>query len=604
MEAYSMKPLKKKIFGTVIFIALCIAFSIACTACATKSSLLPTDTAESPAPEPSAAASTDAMYSGKTTAKSEFASAPLPTGASKPTSSGLKAGFSDDNAQFNYFIDFLEKYKHVPHYAYDISNRMSFTVLDKDKKPIANARIELYTVVNGGKGTKLLETGVSAADGSFRFYPIELAKRSDPQNQNLASVWAVITYNQQRIEKLIDCNGVRNQEIVFSTARIVKQPVPLDIVFVMDTTGSMGEEIDRLKATIQIINDNISTLKPRPAMRFGMVLYRDKGDEYITKIIQLTDDLSAFEKELAKVKAGGGGDRPEDLESALDETINKINWNTDGIRLAFVITDADAHLDYGRTYTYIDASIDAKNKGIKLYTIGTGGLPLQGEYILRQISQLSNARYIFLTYGEKSESEGGTEGAVSHHTGANFTSDKLEVVIIKFVREEMAYQSDTPIVTEEEYFEAQKTESQKNEEILSQLFEQALNNLLDYSSLKITKDTPIALLPIAAQNDENKAVAEYFSEQILITANKLQRFKLVERKDLQKILQELELQLSGLVDEKNAVKVGYLLGAEVLITGTLYIKDGKYEIFIKLIRVGTGEILAVTRTKIDKKLGL
>ncbi len=127
---------------------------------------------------------------------------------------------------------------------------------------------------------------------------------------------------------------------------------------------------------------------------------------------------------------------------------------------------------------------------------------------------------------------------------------------------------------------------------------------MDYSSLKITKDTPIALLPIAAQNDEHKAVAEYFSEQILITASKLQRCKLVERKDLQKILQELELQLSGLVDEKNAVKVGYLLGAEVLITGTLYIKEDKYEIFIKLLRVGTGEILAVTRAKIDKKLGL
>lgn len=597
-----MKQLPTKSYGTRAFIALCTVVSIAIIACATKTSPLPGDSAEPPAP--SAAASADEFYGGKTTAKSELSAPSLPTGTAKPTASGLKAGFSDDNAQFNYFIDFLEKYKHVPHYAYDISNRMSFTVLDKDNKPIANARIELYTVEKGGKGTILLEAGVTTADGMFRFYPLELAKLANPQTQNLASVWAVITYNQQRIEKLIDCNGIRNQEIVLTTKRIITQPMPLDIVFVMDTTGSMGEEIDRLKATIQIINDNIVTLKPRPAVRFGMVLYRDKGDEYVTKIIPLTENLSTFEKELAKVKAGGGGDRPEDLESALDETINKINWNVNGIRLAFVITDADAHLDYGRTYTYIDASVSAKNKGIKLYTIGTGGLPIQGEYLLRQISQLSNARYIFLTYGEKGESEGGTEGAVSHHTGSNFTSDKLEVVVIKFVREEMAYQSDSPIVTEEEYFEAQKTESQKNEEILSQLFEQALNNLLDYSSLKITKDTPIALLPVTAQNDEHKAVAEYFSEQILITASKLQRFKLVERKDLQKILQELELQLSGLIDEKNAVKVGYLLGAEVLITGTLYIKDGKYEIFIKLLRVGTGEILAVTRAKIDKKLGL
>ncbi|HON89539.1 MAG TPA: VWA domain-containing protein [Spirochaetales bacterium] len=588
---------------TISIIVLSILVSVAYTACATNAGLPAHESGESPAPAPAAVTSADETYRGKT-AKSEFSSAPLPSGAPRPTSSGLKAGFSDDNAQFNYFVDFLEKYKHVPHYAYDISNRMSFTILDKDNKPIANARIELYSVENGGKGSKLLETGVSTADGNFRFYPLELAKKADPQTNNLTFVWAVITYNQTRIEKLIDCNGIRNQEIVLSTARTIKQPVPLDIVFVMDTTGSMGEEIERLRATIQIINDNIITLKPRPAVRFGMVLYRDKTDEYVTKVVPLTDNLDQFEKELATVKAGGGGDRPEDLESALDDTLNKLNWNTDGIRLAFIITDAEAHLDYGKTYTYIDAARDAKNRGIKLYTIGTGGLPLEGEYLLRQISQISNARYIFLTYGEKDESEGGTEGAVSHHTGSNFTSDKLEVVIIKFVREEMAFQSDTPIVTAEEYFEAQKTESQKNEEILSQLFEQALNNLLDYSSLKITKDTPIAILPITAQTDENKAVAEYFSEQILITASKLKRCKLVERKDLQKILEELELQLSGLVDEKNAAKVGYLLGAEVLITGTLYVKDGKYEIFVKLLRVSTGEILAVTRAKIDKKLGL
>lgn len=607
---------------TLVFVVALTAVSLGMflilSGCASEAEpVSSTETAEStkPAPAPSSISDRTDAVTGKSMTSEGFSEYAAVPGASRPSASGLKAGFSDDNAQFNYFVDFLEQYKEVQHYAYDISNRMTITVFDKNTKPVTNAVIKLYSVENNTQGKELFETGVTSSDGSWKFYPLELgtkpsandgvpAQKTTPQHKGVQFVWAVITYNQAKVEKLIDCNGVRNQEVILSVPRTIKQPIPLDIVFVMDTTGSMGEEIDRLKATIQIINDNVSTLKPQPNVRFGMVLYRDKGDEYVTQVIPLTSNLSAFEKELAKVKAGGGGDRPEDLESALDDTINKLAWNTDGLRIAFIVTDADSHLDYGRTYTYIDAAADAKNKGIKLYTIGTGGLPLEGEYVLRQISQLSNARYIFLTYGEKGESEGGKEGAVSHHTGANFTTDKLEVIIIKFVREEMSYQSDTPIVSEEEYFEAQKTESEKNEEILADLFKQAVNNLLDYSSLKITKETAIALLPIAAQLDENRATAEYFSEQLLIASSALRRFTLIERNDLQKILQELELQLSGLVDDKNAVKVGYLLGAEVLITGTLYGKDGRYELFLKLLRVSTGEILAVTRAKIDKKLGL
>ena len=512
-------------FGKVFVLLCCVvSFSVLLSACAgapagLEETVSPTTVSKDEAVAPAPVAMESAKGMSATSGGSPGSSGT----ASRPSSSGLKAGFSDDNAQFNYFVDFLEKYKDVGHYSYDISNRMTLRILDKNGKPVMNAAVEIFTAENKGKGRLRLESGVSASDGTFRFYPQELVKKTvdaNTKDAKLDFVWVVVTYEGQRVEKLVDANGLRVQEILLQSSRIIKQQLPLDVLFVMDTTGSMGEEINRLKATIQIINDNAASLNPKPLVRFGMVLYKDKGDEYVTKVIQLTANLDAFEKELSKVNASGGGDRPEDLESALDDTINKINWNKDGIRLAFIVTDADAHLDYGRTYNYINAASDAKNLGIKLYSIGTGGLPLEGEYLLRQVSQLSNARYIFLTYGEKSESEGGTEGSVSHHTGSNFTTDKLEAIVIKFVREELSFQTDTPISGEEEFFEAQKIESQKNEEILAELFEQAVNNLLDYSSYKVTKDTAIALLPVAAQLDENKTSAEYFSEQILVAASK------------------------------------------------------------------------------------
>jgi len=359
-----------------------------------------------------------------------------------------------------------------------------------------------------------------------------------------------------------------------------------------------------LKQTIEIINNNLAAMPAKPEIRFGMILYRDKGDEYVTKIIPLTSDLDGFQNELAKVEANGGGDTPEDLQSALDDAVNKIEWNKNGIRLIYAITDAAPHLDYEQKFTYVDAAREARKKGIKIFSVGTGGLDLDGEYVLRQISQYTYGKYIFLTYGEKGESEGGVEGSVSHHTGANFQTDKLEAIIIKFAKEELSNLSDKPLEKDEEYIEAKKIESEKNEETLKKLFDMALSQLVDYSTIKIDAGTPVSLLPVITSDNKYAANAEYFTEQanFSIAANKT--FKLVERKNLQKILEEIEFQNTGITSEESAEKLGKMLGAKILIGSNLYSKEGYYELFIKMYRVETGEILSVNKMRIDKALGL
>jgi len=239
-----------------------------------------------------------------------------------------------------------------------------------------------------------------------------------------------------------------------------------------------------------------------------------------------------------------------------------------------------------------------------MHTIGTGGLSLDGEYVLRQISQYTDGKYIFLTYGETGEVEGGAPGSVSHHTGSNFQTDKLEAIVIRFVKEDLANLSDTPLETGEDYFEANKIEDEAREATLDNLFEEALKNLVDYSTYKVGPETPCAVLPLLPSQAELASNAEYFGERLLLSAVKAKTFKLVERKGFQSILEELELQLSGLADEKAAARAGELLGADVLVTGTLYRKDDRYELFVRLIRVSTAEVLAVTRARVDAKLGL
>jgi len=509
-----------------------------------------------------------------------------------PVPSGLKAGYADDNKQFNYFLSFLDQYKaQSPHYPIQIQERIILKVKDKDGKPISNADVQIS---GGGKN---LCSGRTYADGSFLFFPSEY-------DSSITSYKLVVENLQDTTEMSLDRQGVREIAVVMGANRVVADRITLDILFILDTTGSMGKEIQRLKNTIETINLNLAALTTKTNIRFGMVLYRDRKDEYVTKVIPLTTDLDAFRAELEKVRASGGGDEPEDLQSALSDSIKKIQWNQDGIRLAYVVTDASAHLNYGQTYTYHNAVQDARRLGIKIFTVGTGGLNIKGEYVLRQISQYTAAKYIFLTYGERGESEGGKEGSVSHHTGDNFQTDKLESIIIRFAKEELSWQSDKPLTDSESYLEAIKLSGENREDTLQKAFDMAISEMIDYSSIGIKKGTQAAVIPFSTDQDGAKANAEYFTEQFGFSLAKNKTFRIVERKEMQKIFDELKIQHSGLVADDKVAKMGQLMGAKMIITGKLYDKGDRFEIFLKLIRVETGEILAVNKLKLESQLGI
>jgi len=514
-----------------------------------------------------------------------------PPAAAAPSASGLQAGFADDNKQFNYFVNFLAEYGDVEHLPIPVQERIVVKVTDSAGKPVPNAEVRV-----SAEGA-LLAAGRTYADGTFLLFPSE-------HGASIRSYTAAVSALRESRSVAFERTGKRQLDVKLQAARPAYQAVPLDILFILDTTGSMGEEIQRLKTTIEIINLNLGALSSRPRVRFGMVLYRDQGDEYTTQIVPLTEDLAGFKRSLAGVSADGGGDDPEDLQSALHDAMREIRWSPDGIRLAFVITDAAPHLDYGADYTYVDAAHDARTSGIKIFSVGTGGLDISGELPLRQIAQYTYAKYIFLTYGEQGESGGGAPGSVSHHTGSNYQTDKLEAIIIRFAREELANLTDQPLTDEGDWFQASRTGGEEKTETLAKLFDMAIAQIIDYASFRIPTGTSVAALPIVAQSEGMAADAEYFSEQAVLSLARNRTFSMVERMDLQAILNELELQMSGIADEANAARVGRILNAQMLLTSRMFDRKEGYEVFVKLLRVETGEILSVTKLVIDKGLGL
>lgn len=510
------------------------------------------------------------------------------TGPSVRSQSGLKAGYADDNAQFNHYLEFLEKFKDIPQIDFPVHERIVFEIKDADDKSLPDARIEV------SQSGKTLMKASAYANGQTLFFPSEYP---DVENYKISVSYGNVTKNFHTVR-----GAERLQSYELPVRRSISGNVPVDIVFILDTTGSMGEEIARLKSTLLIIHDNLTASNIPVDIRFGMVMYKDKGDAYITKTVPFTADAEAFQKTISRIEAFGGGDDPEDMQSALEVSMKDMKWRDKGVKMAFLITDASAHIDYGQQFTLLESSRLAREKGIKIFSVGTGGLAVDGEINLRQIAQYTMGKYIFLTYGERGESDGGEPGSVSHHTGANFVSDKLEAVIIRFAKEEIGDYALKPLDEGEDYFEAVKG-GDDNLKILKELFSSMVNQLASYSGMNIPQDTPVAVIPLSA-GKALEANAEYFTEQLYFAAAEYKGFKSVERKDLQKILNEIQFTLSGLVSDEDMLKLGDITGAKLLITGSVYEKDDNYEVYLKLLRVENGEVLSVTRAKIEKALGI
>lgn len=145
----------------------------------------------------------------------------------------------------------------------------------------------------------------------------------------------------------------------------------IDVVFAVDTTGSMGGLIDGAKRTVWSIAGSIKNADPNAELRIGLVAYRDVGDDYVTKDFALTTDLDAVFAELSAYQAAGGGDTPENVDAALDVTLHKMQWRDGAKKLVFLVGDAPP-ASRGDVPTFDVLAKEAGDKGIIINTIRAG----------------------------------------------------------------------------------------------------------------------------------------------------------------------------------------------------------------------------------------
>ncbi|HOF18193.1 MAG TPA: vWA domain-containing protein [Phycisphaerae bacterium] len=152
------------------------------------------------------------------------------------------------------------------------------------------------------------------------------------------------------------------------------QPV-VEVAFVLDTTGSMSGLISAAKEKIWHIANQIVLGQPKPKVRIALVPYRDKGDEYVTKVFDLTDNLDQVYTDLMTFRADGGGDGPENVNQALHDAVHKLSWSQDRktLRLIYLVGDYPPHNEYTDVPTYDKTAAAAVQKGIYINAVLCGG---------------------------------------------------------------------------------------------------------------------------------------------------------------------------------------------------------------------------------------
>ena len=235
-------------------------------------------------------------------------------------------------------------------------------------------------------------------------------------NLGEASLWVDPFHSQAGTEDLaITINGVRQAEAPKVTAWNVQQEEAdvnfyvinqaqttekrADIAFIVDATGSMGDEIAFLKKDLVDILDRVKGGQGDIELRTGTVFYRDEGDQYLTKHSDFTRDYRETIKFISMQDARGGGDIPEAVHSALEAGLQNLSWNISArARVAFLILDAPAHQDHQGVVESLQASIQRYAEyGIKIIPVFCSSPSKEGEFMCRFFAICTGGTYVFLT---------------------------------------------------------------------------------------------------------------------------------------------------------------------------------------------------------------
>lgn len=298
-----------------------------------------------------------------------------------PRAGQLTCSAIDDNSNYTYWKDLCfpnqsqgrygitEFGSYVNSYDFDTKNRLELNIINGKNIKVSIKDTQDQVYVDNFHKAYLFPKTVAAN------YDVEISY-VDSNNQN------------QTVEKNVKDGDIVDLQQTFTTNN------NMQIMFVIDATGSMGDELTYLQAEIDDIITKVKNANETANIELSIMMYRDKTDEYLVRYSDFTTDIESQKEFLAEQKAKNGGDFPEAVDEAMTVAMEK-QWNDDATKLLIHVADAPSHdADVPRWNT---AVLNAASKGIKILSVGCSGINKATEYLFRCQSLITGGQYIYLT---------------------------------------------------------------------------------------------------------------------------------------------------------------------------------------------------------------
>jgi len=296
----------------------------------------------------------------------------------------MTAGAWDDNANFDFYAVYLattmsSQIQGLP--IIDRTGRVVVQVQTPTGEPVAGAQVQV------ADGAGHVFTSTTGGEGRVLYFPV----------WNGVAIGSPIGIQATLANDVAEQATVAEAGVVTLTLGQTARPEigALDLAFVIDTTGSMGDELSYLQRELDTIVGAITTQFSGLMQRLALIVYRDVGDQYVLRTFDFTTDLATFRGQLAAQSAGGGGDMPEAVDQAL-AAVGQLSWQPGtAARVAFWIADAPHHA--GREQEVVSALKTAVGQAVHLYPIAASGIDELAEFTMRTAAEVTGGRYLFLT---------------------------------------------------------------------------------------------------------------------------------------------------------------------------------------------------------------
>lgn len=306
----------------------------------------------------------------------------------------LTAASLNDFNDFAYFMNLTKEYTYTFEDAQDVATDGVFETIHKmgyfsfDETICVNTKDSNNVALRGVKIELFLDSTLIYTNYSNVYGEVNILI----SDQYLTDYLIKATY----LDEIKEYNVENLEPIVFEFNSVNVNYNKLDIAFLIDTTGSMGDELDYIKVELIDVINNVKNQFASCDIRLAFVFYRDTTDDYVVKSVDFSNDIDSVIATLKLQTANGGGDFPEAVHSGLAE-VNKLSWRTDSdvTKILFHVLDAPPHDDAMQEYVE-EVYLLAQN-GIVCTPIASSGIDKDTEYLLRCQAMVTNADYVFLT---------------------------------------------------------------------------------------------------------------------------------------------------------------------------------------------------------------